>query len=273
MALLRRISTLCRALLHHAVAGIEWQNPEALLELERENLRRLMAQYNQGLASHAGLAERLMSRTRALEHEEVQLRARTAVQVRVGSREDAGRAALQLQTVRRELASSREQLAQAEATYDSLKKTRDIAIDSARAKIESVRRVIGDLRTHQATAALNEMAAGLMATVDGSSGTLERLHEMVEEQRDRAAGRARVARDSLGLDDPRAAESEQAACAAALDEYLAQDGGLVVEVPQHPGAASAQGPTWSTKPSARTRLPGDPANIPFMPIDMVLRDE
>ncbi len=38
------------------VSGLEKANPEALLEVEKENLRKQIANHNQGLASHAGSA-------------------------------------------------------------------------------------------------------------------------------------------------------------------------------------------------------------------------
>ena len=59
------------------ISGLERQNPEALLEVEQENLRRQIGQYNQGLATHAGLCERLISQVRQLENEQRDLRART----------------------------------------------------------------------------------------------------------------------------------------------------------------------------------------------------
>ena len=63
----KRISNLIRGFFGMFVSDIEKQNPEALLEVESENLRRQIGQYNQGLASHAGLCERLMTQIRKLE--------------------------------------------------------------------------------------------------------------------------------------------------------------------------------------------------------------
>ncbi|HTO64734.1 MAG TPA: hypothetical protein VMM15_26195 [Bradyrhizobium sp.] len=210
-------------MLHYVVAGIEVQNPEALLELERENLRRLMGQYNQGLVSQAGLAERLMSQTRALENEQTALQIRITANIRQGNRAEAGRAALRLREAGADLAACREQLAQTEKTYESLKQARELAIGMAKAKIESVRRAIGELRTQRAVAELSSLAAGLTTGSAGSGETLERLREMVDEQRSHAAGRARVARDALGLDDLQARETEHAALAEqALADFLAQ---------------------------------------------------
>ena len=56
-----RIANLFKGFLSLFVSGVERRNPEALLELEQENLRKQIGNFNQGLASHAGLSERLMS--------------------------------------------------------------------------------------------------------------------------------------------------------------------------------------------------------------------
>jgi hypothetical protein len=52
----KRIANLFKGFLGLFVSGLEKANPEALLEVEKENLRKQIANYNQGLASHAGYA-------------------------------------------------------------------------------------------------------------------------------------------------------------------------------------------------------------------------
>src|SRR3989337_2843653 len=109
----KRIGNLFRGFLGLFISGLEKQNPEALLEVEKENLRKQIANYNQGLAAHAGLCERLMTQIRKLEGEERELRAKTAANLRAGNRDVAGNYALRLQTVQRELTENRTQLEQA----------------------------------------------------------------------------------------------------------------------------------------------------------------
>ena len=65
----KRIGNLLRGLLGLFISGLERQNPEALLEIEKEHLRTQIARYNQGLASHAGLCESLMAQVKKLEAE------------------------------------------------------------------------------------------------------------------------------------------------------------------------------------------------------------
>src|SRR5215470_15836439 len=170
----RRIGNLIRGFLSLFIRGIEKQNPEALLELEKENLRKQIANYNQGLAAHAGLCERLMSQVKKLESDERELRARAAANLRAGNREAAGQFALQLQTVQRELTENRAQLEQAETTYEELTKARDVAIKAAQAKLQSLRSSIDELKIRRATAELMEMATGMISSIGGSGDTLDR---------------------------------------------------------------------------------------------------
>ncbi len=220
-----RLANIFRGFLALFVKDLERRNPEALLELEQENLRKQIASYNQGLATHAGLAERLMSQVRKLETEERDLRAKTTAHLRAGNKAAAAQHALRLQTVQRELGENRQQLGQAEETYKNLVRARDVAVNAARAKIESLKGALNDMKMKKAIADMNEMAAGMVGEIGGSGDTLSRLHEMVEEERTKAAGRARVARDSLDMTDINVKEAEMTALAdQALADFAAAEG-------------------------------------------------
>lgn len=222
----RRIASLIRGFLSLFISGMERQNPEALLEIEKENIRKQIANYNQGLAMHAGLCERLMTQVKRLEQEERELRAKTAANLRAGNHDLASQQALRLQTVQRELVENRTQLESAEATYKELLRTRDVSVKAAQAKIDSLKTSLDDLKIKRATAELNEMASGLISQIGGSGDTLNRLHGMVEEEREKASGRARVARDSLhSASDSEMQEQEQKALAdQALADFAAKEG-------------------------------------------------
>jgi phage shock protein A len=221
----RRLMNLLRAFGNLFVGGLERRNPEALLALEQENLRKQIGSYNQGLAAHAGLAERIMGQVRKLEGEQRDLRAKATAHLRAGNREAAGQYALRLQTVDRELEENRRQLEQAEETYKNLVKARDVAVQAARAKIDTLKGAITDMRMNQAVAEMHEMAAGMVTEIGGSGDTLNRLHDMVEEERTRAAGRARVAKDSIDMSEVNVKESEMKALAdQALADFAAKEG-------------------------------------------------
>ncbi len=220
-----RLMNVFRGFLSLFVSGIEKRNPEALLELEQENLRKQIGSYNQSLATHAGLAERLMSQVRKLETEETELRAKTRAHLRAGNQSAAAQLALRLQTVTRELTENRSQMEQAEQTYKDLVKARDVAVSAARAKIDSLKGAINDMRMKKALADMNEMAAGMIGQIGGSGDTLNRLQDMVEEERTKQAGRARVAKDSIDMSDINLKEAEQQALAdQALADFAAAEG-------------------------------------------------
>lgn len=225
----KRLANLIRGFFGLFISDIERQNPEALLEVEKENLRKQIANYNQGLAAHAGLCERLMTQIRKLEVEERELRAKAAANLRANNREAAGNYALRLQTAQAQLTENRTQLGQAETTYKELIKARDVSVRAAQEKIQSLRSSLDDLKIKKATAELTEMASGMITTIGGSGDTLDRLHTMVEEEREKAAGRARVARDSLNTTDIMMKDDEQKALAEqALADFAAKEG-LTIE--------------------------------------------
>jgi phage shock protein A len=216
----RRIGNLFRGFASLFVSGLERQNPEALLELEQENLRKQVGRFNVGLASHAGLVERLIGQVRKLEADEADLRARTSANVKLGNRAAAGQYALRLQTIERELAENRKQVDQAETTYRELVRARDVAISVARTKIEALKSGISDMKMKRAMAEITEMASGMVSQLGGAGDNLNRLDAIVQEERYKAAGRVRVAVDSLDSSDVHIREAEQNALAEqALAEF------------------------------------------------------
>jgi phage shock protein A len=249
--MLQRIGNLIRGFLSLFISGLERENPEALLAGETENLREQVARYNQGLASHAGLCERLMTQVRRLESEERDLKAKTTANLNAGNRQAAGQYAVRLQTVIAELAENRKQLEQAEETYKNLLKARDVAIGAARAKIERLRASLDDLKVKRAMAELTEMAGGMISSIGGSGDTLDRVSEMVEQEREKAAGRVRVARDSLPAVEVAMKESEQKALAdQALADFAAREG---LPFEREKGAAPAAEPAKTMGPGAQTQ--------------------
>jgi phage shock protein A len=248
----QRLSNLVRGFFSLFISGLERQNPEALLEVEQENLRKQIGQYNQGLASHAGLCEGLIAQVRRQENEQRDLHAKATANLRAGNREAAGQYALRLQTVDRELEENRAQLVQAEKTYKDLVKARDVAINAARTKIESLKEGISDMKMKRAMAELTEMASGMVTQIGGSGETLDRLGSIVEEERQKAAGRARVARDSMDMSGIEVKESEQKALAdQALADFAAKEG-IALDPATAPAsdAGTAQSPVKSMGPAA-----------------------
>ena len=246
----KRLSNLIRGFFSLFISGLERQNPEALLEVEQENLRKQIGQYNQGLATHAGLCEGLIAQVRRQENEQRDLHAKVTANLRAGNRDAAGQYAVRLQTVERELVENRAQLEQAEKTYRDLIKARDVAINAARTKIESLKAGISDMKMKRAMAELTEMASGMITQIGGSGETLDRLGNIVEEERQKAAGRARVARDSMDMSGVLVKESEQKALAdQALADFAAKEGIVLEPAAAGPNDAAASPPVKSMGPA------------------------
>jgi hypothetical protein len=96
---------------------------------------------------------------------------------------------------------------------------------------------INDMRMNQAMAEIHEMASGMISSIGGAGDTLNRLHEMVEEERTKAAGRARIAKDSVDMSGVEVKEAELTALAdQALADFAAREGISI------PGEAPAPAP-------------------------------
>lgn len=216
----KRLMNIVRGFFGLFVSDLEKSNPKALIEVEKENLRKQIAQFNDNLATHAGFVERLMRQIKALEKKEKELTARVAANIKVGNRSIAGQMALELQTVKSQLEENRIQVETAEGTYKKMIKSRDVAIKEAKSKIEKLKRMISETEMLEAQAELQEMASGMITEIGGSGDTLNRVEGYLEERRDKAAGRARVASHDIDIEHVELKEAEQEALAEmALAEF------------------------------------------------------
>lgn len=231
----RRIENLIKGFLSLFISGIERENPRALIEAEKENLRKQIARFNDNLATHAGFCERLMRQVKNLEVQERDLAAKAAANLKVGNRNAAAQYALQLKTVKEQLEENRTQLVSAEETYKKLVLARDVAVRDAQAKIETLKRMLTETEMLEAQAELQEMANGMISTIGTGGDTINRVEEYLTERRDKAAGKARVAASTIDSTKVELLEAEQQALAdAALTEFAAAYG---LEVPGQKAAA------------------------------------
>jgi len=223
--MIKRLGNLIKGFFGLFIGGLEKKNPEALLDVEKENLRKQIAEFNKGLASHAGLVEKLVTQAKKLDAEEADLRMKAKANLKAGNRKLAGEYALKLKKVGAEHDEVKNQFEEAETRYKELVRARDVSVKTAKDKIEKLRRDIDDMKVQGAMAELNEMASGMVTEIGGAGDTLNRLEDMVEEERTKAAGRNRVAKDSLDLGDIESEAAEQDAMAElALAELAAAEG-------------------------------------------------
>lgn len=234
----KRIGNLLRGFMSLFVSGVEKAHPRALIEAEKENLRQQIATFNENLANHAAFVERLMRQVKSLEAKESELAAKAAANLKVGNTKAAGQYALQLKTVKEQLDENQSQLVASEETYKKLVKTRDVAVKDAKAKIDSLKRMLSETEMMEAQAELQEMAQGMIGAIGGGGDTLNRVEEYLTERRDKAAGRARVASSSIDVSEVELQEAEQDALAdQALAEFASAYG---LEMPAAEPAASEE---------------------------------
>ena len=221
----KRIGNLIKGLFGLFIGGIEKRNPEALLDVEKENLRKQISEFNKGLATHAALVEKLISQTKKLSKEETALRAKTTANLKAGNRQVAGEYAMKLRSVDAEHDEMVGQLEGAELRYKELVKARDVSVKTAKKKMEELSRNIDDMKVQKAMAEINEMASGMISEIGGAGDSLNRLEEMVTDERNKAAGRARVAKDTIDMGDIHMQAAEEEALAEmALADFAAAEG-------------------------------------------------
>jgi phage shock protein A len=207
------------------IKGLESQNPRALIEVEKENLRSQIARFNENLANHAAFIERLMRQVKTLKAKEKELAAKIVANTKAGNRAVAGQLALQIQTIKQQLGENEEQLQMAEKTFRDLEKSRDVSVREAQSKIEKLQNLISETEMLEAQAELQGMAKAMVSSIGGSGDTINRVSELVAERRDHAAGKARVASSGVDMSGIQMKDGEQAALGEqALAEFAAMYG-------------------------------------------------
>jgi phage shock protein A len=219
----KRIANVWYAVVGQAVSEIEVDNAEALLDLEREQLHKKLAQYDRGLAGHAAVCERLRGERSRLERERKQLEPRVQASLAAGDRNGAAQKALRLEQLTQTQEVTEQQLHEAESMYRELLHAREVALRGARDRLEQLRSSIGAMRAQQALAELSELSAGMHGSLGMSELDVERLRLKVEDRRHAASARVRVARDVRDASELDSREAEQQGLAeAALLAYEAR---------------------------------------------------
>jgi phage shock protein A len=241
-----RLMNLIRGFFGLFIKGLEANNPHALIEAEKENLRSQIGRFNENLANHAAFTERLIRQVKNLNQKEKELTAKITANLKAGNRAVAGQLALQLQTVKQQLEENQQQLEMAEKTFKELERSRDVSIREAQSKIEKLQSLVSETEMMEAQAELQQMAKGMISGIGGSGDTINRVTELVQERRDKAAGKARVAAGSIDTSHINLKASEQEALGdQALAEFEASLGlsnGPVAEDPMSAPPQKEMGP-------------------------------
>lgn len=206
-----RLKNLIRGFFSFFISGLEQQNPQLLIEVEKENLRKQISRFNEQLANQAAFLERLIRQVKNLTQKEKELTAKITANLKAGNRAVAGQLALQLQTVKQQLDENQQQLQLQEKAFKDLERARDISVREAQQKIEKLQAMVSETEMLEAQAELSEMAKGMISSIGGTGDTIARVSELVQERRDKAAGRARVSTGQIDTSGIQLKENEQAA--------------------------------------------------------------
>ena len=134
-----RLGNLVRGFFSIFVSGLERKTRRRCWKWSRKTCGGRWANSTSGWLRTRGLVERLIGQVRKLESDEVDLRSKTAANVKLGNRARRGQYALRLQTVEPRAGRKRKQVDQAEVTYKELIRARDVAVGIARTKIENLK--------------------------------------------------------------------------------------------------------------------------------------
>jgi len=221
----QRMKNLFVGFLSLFIRGLEVQNPEALLEAERERLRKAIGIYNTNLSRQAGFAERLKSQSAQLQKQSRELTASTTANLKAGNRDLAANLALDLRRVNEQLEENKRQEEEAEKMYQEYLRQRDIVIREAQQKLESLSRRISQVKMMEAQAELSRLATALPMGIGDSGDNIKRVEEGLQDRYEKAAGTVRVAKDSIVSEDLKMKEAERKALAEqALQEFASQMG-------------------------------------------------
>ena len=206
------------------IKGLEQDKPEYLIEAQKENLRTQVQKYNENLANAAAFVERLKRITKADQQKEQELSTKIKANLSVGNNQVAGQLALQYKELKARMTENAQQLEMAENNYTKLERTRDTAIREAENKLMKLQNKLSEAQMYEAQASLQEMAKGMTTSI-GNDMNFDHVTEAIEERRDKALGRARVAgggmlEDNSGL----VKQAEMDALGnAALAEFMAMN--------------------------------------------------
>ena len=219
----KRLITLIKGFFGLFLSKVENSNPRAILEAEKENIRKHLEKYRDSLAKHEGKVIKARQDLEKCEKQVEDLTEKVQTFITMNNDEQAARVAGQLEETEKKIETLKEFIDMAEDVYENLRADRDHAVRAAREKIDKISSSIDEAELHESMADLKEQTAGLGD--DLSSSGLSRLEANLDNRVANAKGRAKVAKDDHEDMDPTASkEYRQAANSNALARFKAKNG-------------------------------------------------
>ncbi len=251
MALFSRIGRLFRGFISLFISGLEERNPEALMEAAKQEFRDKMAHYNQALARMAGVAERLKTQVKAKSVRAQELERRILANHRAGNIELAGSLARELQELKADLTTDTQELQETEEAYQANLRQAKVAQKEFEDKVRRLEKQLSQVQIKEAQAEAAAALSGAAFKVGDLGDTMKGVEEILNKRYQESAGKARVAKDLVDMEQVAEKENERKALEqAALAEFLASQGIQAAPVAETPAAAAKEiGPTQNPGPS------------------------
>jgi phage shock protein A len=223
--LVARIARLFRGFLGLFISGIEEANPEALMEAARSDFRTKMTQYNLALAKMAGVAERLKSQVKAKATRAQDLERRILANHRAGNLELAGTLARELQELKADLTTDSAELKETEEAYEANLRQAKLAQREFEDKVRKVEKQLSQVKIKEAQAEAAAALSNVAFKVGDLGDTMKTVDEILQKRYEVSAGKARLAKDLVDIDQINEKENERKALEqVALAEFLASQG-------------------------------------------------
>jgi phage shock protein A len=246
MAFFARVGRLFRGFFGLFVSGIEERNPEALMEAARQEFRDKMANYNTALARMAGIAERLKTQVKMKSSRVTDLERSILANHRAGNMERAGSLARELQELKADLDTDANELKDANEIYTENMRQAKLAQREFEDKVRRLERQLSQVQVKEAQAE----AAGALSNVAFKAGdigdTMKTVEDALNKRYELSAGKARVAKDMVNMDEVMEKENEiKALEQGALADFLASQGIAAPATGEAPPTVKEMGPTES----------------------------
>lgn len=221
--MIKRLITLIKGIFLGLLGKAEDLNPKAVLESEKDNLRKTMAKYDQKIAQHKGNTIKAEADREKLKKEIKSLETKIKTFVKMGSNEKAGKMASQLKRSKQTLFDLEESILLMSELYETLMTDRSNAMESAKELISEVEQSIDDAELNESMADMKEISSDFGSELSNSS--LSRLQASQSERASEAKGRVAVANDSQDYDDPTSSKEYRSISQESdLADFLAEQG-------------------------------------------------
>ncbi len=225
MGFFARVGRLFKGFLSLFVSRLESRSPEALMEAARQEFRQKMTAYNQALARMAGVAERLKSQIRSKTQRAQELERRILANHRANNLELAGSLARELQELKADLANDTAELSETEEAYQANLRQAKLAQREFEDKIRNLEKQMSQVKVKEAQAEAASALSSVAFKVGDLGDTMRTVEEILQKRYETSAGKARLAKDMVDMDQIREKEQERKNLEqAALAEFLASQG-------------------------------------------------